>query len=89
MQAWLVAVMKNPKAPGKKAVFSRFKYGDLVKTDRYRYTEWMKEQNKVVVRMLYDHQKDPDENVNVVDLLEYKDVVAELSGMISKIREVR
>jgi hypothetical protein len=63
--------------------------GDSVKTDRYRYTEWTNEQNEVVGRMLYDHQKDPDENVNVVDLPEYKDVVAELSGMISKIREVR
>jgi len=85
----LVEVMKNPKAPGKKAVFSRMRSGDSVKTARYRYTEWVNEENKRLAHMLYDHQKDPDENVNVVDLPEYKDVVAELSGMISKIREVR
>ena len=85
----LVKVMKNPKAPGKKAVFSRIKDGDSVKTDRFRYTEWMKEDNKVVARMLYDHQKDPDENVNVVDLPEYKDVVAEHVKLIREVRKVR
>ena len=85
----LVEVMKNPKAAGKKAVFSRMRSGDSVKTDRYRYTEWVNEENKRLAHMLYDHQKDPDENVNVVDLLEYKDVVAELSGMIREVRKVR
>jgi arylsulfatase A-like enzyme len=84
----LVKVMKNPKAAGKKAVFSRMRGGDSVKTDRYRYTEWMKKDNKVVARMLYDHKKDPDENVNVVDLPEYKDVVAEHAKLIRQIRKV-
>lgn len=77
------------KVTGKKAVFSRMRSGDSVKTDRYRYTEWVNEENKRLAHMLYDHKKDPDENVNVVDLLEYKDVVAELSGMIREVRKVR
>ena len=81
--------MKNPKAPGKKAVFSRIKDGDSVKTHRYRFTEWTNEQNEVVARMLYDHHKDPDENVNVVDLPEYKDVVAEHVKLIREVRKVR
>jgi arylsulfatase A-like enzyme len=85
----LVGVMKDPETAGKKAVFSRFKSGDSVKTDRYRYTEWMKKDNKVVAKMLYDHQKDPDENVNVVDLEEYKDVVDEHVKMIREVRKVR
>ena len=84
----LVNVMKDPKAAGKKAVFSRMRSGDSVKTDRYRYTEWLKKDNKVE-RMLYDHQKDPDENVNVVDLPEYKDVIAEHVKMIREVRKVR
>ena len=85
----LVEVMKNPKAAGKKAVFSRIRNGDSVKTDRYRYTEWINEKNKRLGHMLYDHQKDPDENVNVVDLEEYKDVVAEHVKMIREVRKVR
>jgi iduronate 2-sulfatase len=85
----LVEVMKNPKAAGKKAVFSRMRGGDSVKTDRYRYTEWINQKNKRLAHMLYDHQKDPDENVNVVNLSEYKDVVAEHVKMIREIRKVR
>ena len=85
----LVGVMKDPKAAGKKAVFSRMRGGDSVKTDRYRYTEWINEENKRLAHMLYDHQKDPDENVNVVDLTEYKDVVAEHAKMIREVRKVR
>ncbi len=85
----LVGVMKDPKAAGKKAVFSRMRGGDSVKTDRYRYTEWINEENKRLAHMLYDHQKDPDENVNVVDLTEYKDVVAEHVKMVRKVRKVR
>jgi arylsulfatase A-like enzyme len=84
----LVEVMKNPKAAGKKAVFSRIRNGDSVKTDRYRYTEWVNEKNKRLGHMLYDHQKNPDENVNVVDLPEYKNVVAEHNKMLEEVRKV-
>ena len=52
------------------------------------YTEWMKE-GEIVARMLYDHQEDPDENINVVDLPEHEDVVAEMSGMVREVRKVR
>lgn len=83
----LVGVMKDPKTPGKKAVFSRMKGGDSVKTDRYRYTEWADNKNKIE-RMLYDHHNDPDENVNVAERPEYKDVVVRHTKLIQEVREV-
>jgi hypothetical protein len=34
--------------------------------------------------MLYDHQSDPDENINVVDKPEHKDVVDKLSRLLKE-----
>jgi iduronate 2-sulfatase len=41
--------------------------GYSIRTDRYRYTQWIETHSgNVVARELYDHKKDPGENVNVV-----------------------
>ncbi|MFQ6036776.1 MAG: sulfatase-like hydrolase/transferase [Sedimentisphaerales bacterium] len=82
-----VPLMKNPNLPGKKAVFSRYRDGDSVKTDRYRYTEWRRKDGKVYARMLYDHQVDPFENVNISERPENKKLVEKFSKMLQKIRE--
>jgi len=70
-----VPLMKSANIPGKKAVFSRFKDGDSVKTDRYRYTEWRGKDGKVYSRMLYDHYIDPFENVNISERPGNKELV--------------
>lgn len=43
----------------------RFKNGETIRTDRYRYTEYLRPDGQLISRMLYDHQDDPDETVNI------------------------
>ncbi len=56
--------------------------GHSIRTDRYRYTEWAEPGQKPEGVELYDHQTDPDENVNVAGREENKEVVAKLSKML-------
>ena len=79
---------ESANIPGKKAVFSRFKDGDSVKTDRYRYTEWRGKDGKVYARMLYDHYVDPFENVNISERPENKELVEKLSKMLENVRAI-
>ena len=84
--------MKNPDQEWKKAAFSiwvqkKYRYdmetqiiGYAMKTDRYRYIEWRHTKSgEVRGRELYDHQTDPQENVNVVEKSEYANTVAKLA----------
>ena len=66
---------------------SRWQAGDSYKTDRYRYTEFTNKDGKVIARMLFDHKKDPEENVNVANLPEYQKVVEKLSKKLHKAQE--
>ena len=75
----IVPLLENPEKDINKYSLSRFKAGDSYKTDRYRYTEFTNKDGKVIARMLFDHKKDPEENVNVAGLPEYKKIVEELS----------
>ncbi len=62
------ALMKDPDAEWKSEAIGRFNRGDTIRTDRYRYSEYTRGE-RVTSQMLYDHQADPDENVNVVETL--------------------
>jgi len=90
-------LMEDPDRPWKQAAFSiwvqaKYRYdletqiiGYTMKTDRYRYTEWKHTMSREVrARELYDHEKDPQENVNVVDDPRYAAVVPELEAMMQR-----
>jgi len=79
-----VPLMKKPNREWKKAAFSRWFAGESIRTDRYRYTEWTNKENKQYARMLYDHQIDPMENVNVSESPEYAEIVQKHSGMLKE-----
>lgn len=79
----LVPILKDPSTSIKDEAISRFKEGDTIRTDRYRFTVYRDKQGKVTGQMLYDHQKDPGENVNVVDDADYAEVVETLSGLLA------
>jgi arylsulfatase A-like enzyme len=81
-----------PLLSGKKnkitdATFSRFKNGESIRTERYLYTEYRDKKNQLYAKMLYDHKTDPEENTNVADLPENKDIVKRLSGLLTKHRK--
>ncbi len=57
-------LLDDPARPGKSAAFTLVtrgpQRGDSVRTNRWRYTEWSDGAHE-----LYDHQNDPDENINL------------------------
>ncbi|MEM8913650.1 MAG: sulfatase, partial [Planctomycetota bacterium] len=68
-------LLDTPDLPWKKAAFSQYPRSDggkrlmgySMRTDRYRFTRWQNRKNPehVVAIEIYDHVKDPAENVNI------------------------
>ena len=66
--------------------------GYTIRTEKYRYTEWPlfhegptiygPDWSKLYGTELYDHQIDPEENVNRADMSEYKEIKADLSKQL-------
>ena len=57
--------------------------GYTMRTNRYRYTEWwQRETGDVLARELYDHKRDPQENVNAVARPEYAEAVVQLAKQL-------
>ena len=83
-----VPLLENPRRPWKRAAFSQYPRGRIMgysmRTDRHRYTEWTNPEKRVVARELYDHRKDPGENVNVVEDPANAELVAGLSSMLQE-----
>ncbi len=71
--------LTDPGAPGKEAVFPRWLDSESIRTDRYLYTEWYGGDGRPKARMLYDHAKDPAENVNVAEDPAYRDAADDLA----------
>ncbi len=78
----LLPLLEDSNNKWEEVAFSRFRDGESVKTDRYRYTEWTDDDGEVYARMLYDHQLDPNENTNITELPENKQIVEDLSKML-------
>jgi arylsulfatase A-like enzyme len=85
-------VLDNPARSWKTAAFSQYPrsvqgklMGYTMRTDRYRFTAWLRDNDhtKVDAVELYDHQSDPQENVNVANRPDNAALVKEL---IAKLR---
>lgn len=82
-------LLENPDRPWKTAAFSQYPsgltggklMGYSMRTDRYRFTRWVDRQDhsKVDAMELYDHQNDPQENVNLANDPAKRDVVEQLT----------
>ncbi len=83
-----VPLMKDPNQKFKDVIYARFINGESIKTDRYLYTEWYDKENKFYGRMLYDHELDPDENVNISEFPENETLVDSLSKKLHKEMEL-
>ncbi len=79
--------------PWKPAVFSQYPrpagakhlMGYTMRTDRYRFTAWLSrgDHSKVDAVELYDHQADPQENVNIATRPENAALVKDLSAKLN------
>lgn len=78
----LVPMLREANHPGKGFAFSFHGRGRLmgraVRTDRYRLVYWTDKTGKAVQVELYDHEKDPGENVNVAAA--HSEIVQKLVG---------
>jgi len=83
-----VPLLRNPDHPWKRAAFSQYPrpgkiMGYSMRTDRWRYTRWINRTTKKTVAVeLYDHQSDPDENVNVAKKQANREVLNKLATMM-------
>lgn len=73
-----VRLIEDPDLPGKGAVFPRWLDAESIRTERFLYTEWLTEDGVVAARMLYNHDEDPGETVNLAEKSQYASVVADL-----------
>jgi iduronate 2-sulfatase len=85
----VMPLVDDPNRPWKKAAFSQYPRGKVMgytmRTRRFRYTEWrVRKTREVMARELYDHEKDPQENVNAVDMPEYERDVRQLARMLDQ-----
>lgn len=87
----LVPLFQNPARPWKLAAFSQFArgfsyrfMGRSMRTDRYRFTEWRDRINGNVVAIeLYDHETDPQENINIAEDPKFEELIQELSSKLA------
>lgn len=77
-------LLGEPNRPWKSAAFSQYPRGAglmgySMRTDRYRLTRWMSRDGREAAIELYDHQLDPQENVNLAGRPENQALVKELT----------
>lgn len=75
-------LLDGKNRPWKSAAFGRYIDGDSIRTDRYLYTEYTDDAGRLLSRMCYDHNADPDENVNIVDRPDMAGTVAGLAEQL-------
>ncbi|KAL4229854.1 hypothetical protein ACF0H5_010246 [Mactra antiquata] len=96
----LLPLIDNPNTPLKNAAFSQYYrhnrvMGYTMRTDKYRYTEWINFDFKTNTRStphwqqiqsaeLYDHTIDPEENVNRANYKSYHDIRANLRTQLHR-----
>jgi iduronate 2-sulfatase len=91
----IVTLLKNPEIQRERVVFSiwpinRNDYkktiiGYAAKTARFNYVEWIKiGSGEMVGRELFDHRKDPNETLNLIDNIEYAETINFLAKKVSE-----
>ena len=80
----MLPLLQSPELPWKGAAFSRFINGQSVRTQRYRYTEFLSTEDELESRMLYDLALDPMENTNIAERPENQALVQTLSKLLNE-----
>jgi iduronate 2-sulfatase len=77
-------VLRDPNAAVKSSAIGRYRQGDTIRTDRYRFTLYSDTKGKQIARMLYDHRADPGENINIAELPKHRKLVADLTQKLKQ-----
>ena len=82
----LVCLLRSPGQAGKSAVYSqaspRKAAGYSVRTARYRYTQWRRD-DEIVAEELYDYESGLDETTNIFPTTDAQ-LVAHLRSLLQK-----
>ena len=89
----IMAMVDDPDAPGKDAAFNQLprpyladknweQMGYSMRTDRYRYTEWVSGEGSVVGRELYDLANSGFGTVNMADRSAHQPLIEKLSARL-------
>lgn len=81
-----VPLLTDPDLPGRPAAAGRFGSGDTIRTDRHRFSEYTGPQGAAAGRMLFDHETDADEQVNLAERPESQDTGRRLSRELHGLR---
>jgi iduronate 2-sulfatase len=89
----LEPVLNDPAKSFRPFALSQYPRGSIMgysmRTDRWRYNEWIKAGTKEVVsRELYDHSVSPTPMKNLVDEAEHAELVAGLSKQLDAARRI-
>ena len=84
----MAPLLRQPDRAWKAAAFSQYPRGAIMgysmRTDRWRYTEWVDRKTKAVTaRELYDHRSGEVARVNLADRVENARTVGDLSAMLT------
>lgn len=66
--------------------YSRYFSGESILKDVYRYTAYYNNQNEITSKMLYNHQTDSVENINISSQEENKKIEKEYQSIINSLR---
>ena len=75
-------LMKKPERKWKAAAIGRYRNGDTIRTNQFRFTEYTSAKGGFLARMLYDHEADPDEDVNTSERKDNEKVVEMLTEQL-------
>ena len=85
----LAPLVQNPARPWKRAAFSQYPRGSnlsimgySMRTERYRYTEWIRQGGALEGVELYDYQTDPKGNANLAGRPEHAAQVTQLGALL-------
>jgi len=87
----LLPLMNEPDRPWKRAAYSQYPrtlkehgkvMGTSMRTDRWRFTEWLSADGKFRQVELYDLENDPQGNANLARDPEYRDHIPELTSQL-------
>lgn len=90
LQGKSLASFINGQVPPSEA--SSFAYtingrGASIRTDRWRYTKWGNSDQNDGQEELYDHQKDPEEHLNLADQRENQAILREMRTLLHSIQQ--
>jgi iduronate 2-sulfatase len=76
------ALLDDPSIPGRAHAFTQISGGYTLRTNRFRYTRWVRETDNNIE--LYDRLNDPAEMVNLATDPNYADTRTELSALLDR-----